>query len=92
MARCKRCAAKISKLEAELKTAKLRVETAKLAQIEAVTAAKLEAQSPKYMRYEDMPPPTPEDEARFHARFQEIMKNIRDAREDGRSLVTPPKT
>ena len=31
---------------------------------------------PKYMRYEDMPPPTPEDEARFEAEFQEIMRSI----------------
>ena len=82
MARCKRCAAKIQKLEAELKTAKLRVETAKLAQIEAVTAAKLEAQSPKYTRYEDMPPPTPEDEARFDARFEQLLKEIFDEEED----------
>ena len=34
----------------------------------------------KHTRYEDMPPPTPEDEARFHARFQKIMRDILNAR------------
>ena len=34
----------------------------------------------KYTRYEDMPPPTPEDEARFHDRFQTIMRDILAAR------------
>lgn len=34
----------------------------------------------KHTRYEDMPPPTPEDEARFDAEFQSIMHDIQSAR------------
>jgi len=34
-----------------------------------------------HTRYEDMPPPTPEDEARFHARFESIMRDIQSARD-----------
>ena len=34
----------------------------------------------KHTRYEDMPPPTPEDEARFHDEFRTIMRDIRKAR------------
>lgn len=34
----------------------------------------------KHTRYEDMPPPTPEDEARFDAEFQSIMRDIQSAR------------
>ncbi len=34
----------------------------------------------KHTRYEDMPPPTPEDEARFHAEFESIMREIQSAR------------
>ena len=34
----------------------------------------------KHTRYEDMPPPTPEDEARFHEQFQSIMRDILKAR------------
>ena len=34
----------------------------------------------QHTRYEDMPPPTPEDEARFHERFRRIMRDILDAR------------
>ena len=34
----------------------------------------------KHTRYEDMPPPTPEDEARFHDEFRIIMRDIRKAR------------
>jgi len=51
----------------------------------ADTVAEIEARAAKtaatkHTRYEDMPPPTPEDEARFHARFRKIMRDIRDAR------------
>ena len=38
--------------------------------------AKTEAK--KYTRYEDMPPPTPEDEARFDAEFQRILSELFD--------------
>jgi hypothetical protein len=34
----------------------------------------------QHTRYEDMPPPTPEDEARFHDRFDAIMRDIQSAR------------
>ena len=30
----------------------------------------------KHTRYEDMPPPTPEDEARFYDRFEKLVKSI----------------
>ncbi len=30
----------------------------------------------QHTRYEDMPPPTPEDEARFDAEFQKILSEI----------------
>jgi len=54
----------------------------------ADTVAEIEARAAKtaatkHTRYEDMPPPTPEDEARFHARFRKIMRDIRDARRTG---------
>ena len=48
-----------------------------LAQIEARDA---KAFSKQHTRYEDMPPPTPEDEARFDAEFQTIMREIQSAR------------
>ena len=38
----------------------------------------------KHTRYEDMPPPTLEDEARFHDRFQAIMRDILAARKPTR--------
>lgn len=56
-----------------------------LIKAEADAKARLEddrtkALAKKYTRYEDMPPPTPEDEARFHARYQTIMRDILAAR------------
>ena len=59
-------------LQDQLIETKLRIEQAKLAKLEAEIPDK----NPKYMRYEDMPPPTPEDEARFYARFQDLVRNI----------------
>ena len=59
-------------LQDQLIETKLRIEQAKLAKLEA----ELPKDEPKYMRYEDMPPPTPEDEARFYARFQELVRAI----------------
>ena len=35
------------------------------------------------MRYEEMPPPSPEQEAEFHARFRKIMREIAAARISG---------
>ena len=32
----------------------------------------------QHTRYEDMPPPTPEDKARFHARFNKLLSEIFD--------------
>lgn len=59
-------------LQDQLIETKLRIEQAKLAKLEADIPDK----TPKYTRYEDMPPPTPEDEARFHARFNELVRTI----------------
>jgi len=56
---------------------KLRSEQAKLKLLEADLPDESEK---KYTRYVDMPPPTPEDEAEFHARFRTIMKEIQEAR------------
>ena len=50
------------------------------AQFEAFRA-KTEAK--KYTRYEDMPPPTPEDEARFHDRFRSLIHRIAMSEEEG---------
>ena len=58
---------------------RLRIEQAKLAQIEA----DIPPNNPKHTRYVDMPPPTPEDEAEFEAEFQQILKELFDARELG---------
>ena len=52
---------------------KLRSEQAKLKMLEAELP---DESTPKYTRYVDMPPPTPEDEADFHRRFREIVNNI----------------
>ena len=56
-----------------------------LMKAEADAKARLEdyrakAFTKQHTRYEDMPPPTPEDEARFHERFRRIMRDILDAR------------
>ena len=37
----------------------------------------------KHTRYEDMPPPTPEDEARFHDRFRSLIHRIAMSEEEG---------
>ncbi len=51
--------------------------TARRTAIEARIAAKT------HTRYEDMPPPTPEDEARFYERFRKLVGSITDGRRDG---------
>ena len=52
-----------------------------LMKAEAYAKARLEDHRAKtfakqHTRYEDMPPPTPEDEARFDAEFQKILSEI----------------
>ena len=49
---------------------------ARLDQHRAKTAAK------HHTRYEDMPPPTPEDEARFDAEFQKLLSSLFEEEED----------
>jgi len=51
---------------------KLRSEQAKLKLLEA----ELPTEDVKYMRYEDMPPPTPEQEAEFDREFQKILDEL----------------
>ena len=62
-----------------------------LMKAEADAKARLEDHRAKtfakqHTRYEDMPPPTPEDEARFHARFEKLLAEIFDEEdnEEGR--------
>ena len=50
-----------------------------LAQIETRDA---KAFAKKHTRYEDMPPPTPEDEARFHDRLRSLIHRIAMSEED----------
>ena len=49
---------------------------ARLAEHDAKIAAKT------HTRYEDMPPPTPEDEARFDAEFQKLLSSLFEEEED----------
>ncbi|MEP4053081.1 MAG: hypothetical protein ABJN22_12635 [Litorimonas sp.] len=50
----------------------LRIELAKLAKLEAETPR----EDIKYMRYEDMPPPSPAQEAEFYERFRKLINQI----------------
>jgi broad specificity phosphatase PhoE len=68
----KRPSSKLSPQDLLIET-KLRIEQAKLAKLEA----ELPKDEPKYTRWEDMPPPTPEDEARFAERFNTLINNLR---------------
>ena len=52
---------------------KLRSEQAKLKLLEAELP---DENAIKYMRYEDMPPPTPEQEAEFDREFQKILDEL----------------
>ena len=52
---------------------KLRSEQAKLSLLEAKLPDEF---SPKYTRYVDMPPPTPEDEAMFQAEFAQLLDSV----------------
>ena len=58
---------------------KLRSEQAKLKLLEAELPDESEK---KYTRYVDMPPPTPEDEADFQARFEQLIGELFDGDED----------
>jgi len=57
-------------LQDQLLETKLRLEREKLAKVEAERLASTKDADPKYTRYEDMPPPSPEDEAAFYERFK----------------------
>lgn len=59
---------------------KLRSERAKLRLLEAELP---DENAKKYMRYEDMPPPTPEQEAEFDAEFRRILSELCDGDKDG---------
>lgn len=54
---------------------------AQMEQERAKTAAK------HHTRYEDMPPPTPEDEERFYARFRKLVGLVNDPDADARAMV-----
>lgn len=60
-------------LQEQILETKLRSEQAKLAALEAELP---NPDAQKYMRYEDMPPPTPEQEAEFQRKFRGIVKSI----------------
>ena len=58
----------------------------------ADTVAEIEARAAKtaatkHTRYEDMPPPTPEDEERFYARFRKLVGLVNDPDADARAMV-----
>ena len=53
---------------------RLQTEQAKLAMLQA----DLPDETPKYMRYEDMPPPSPEQEAEFDREFQGLLESLFD--------------
>lgn len=61
-------------LQDQLIETKLRIEQAKLAKLESETLR----EDVKYMRYEDMPPPSPEQEAEFYERFKKLVGGILD--------------
>lgn len=56
-------------LQDQLMETKLRSEQAKLTSLEAEHPDS----EPKYMRYEDMPPPSPEQEAEFDSQFSKLL-------------------
>ncbi len=59
---------------------KLRSEQAKLKLLEVELP---DENAVKYMRYEDMPPPSPEQEADFDREFQKILSELFEADKDG---------
>ena len=65
-------------LQEQILETKLRSDQAKLTALEAELPSPDTKQN---MRYEDMPPPSPEQEAEFRQRLRTIMKDIAAARE-----------
>ena len=59
-------------LQEQIMETKLRSEQVKLQKLEA----ELPDEDVKYMKYEDMPPPSPEQEAAFEAEFQTLLNEI----------------
>lgn len=57
-------------LEEQLSATKLQIERAKLAKLEAEAPPK---GPPQYTRYEDLPPPNPEERERFLERLSELV-------------------
>ncbi len=60
---------------------RIEIEAAKLEKLRAEAAeARAKAEPPKYTPYEDYPPPSPEDRAKFIARIQKMLPAIDDFR------------
>ena len=59
-------------LKDQIMETKLRSEQAKLTLLEA----EVPDPDPKYMRYEDMPPPSPQQEAEFDREFRELLRGL----------------
>lgn len=57
----------------ELAQVKLEIEKAKLAKLQEDLP---DPNAPEYTRWEDLPPPSPEDEARYYAEFQRIFDYV----------------
>ena len=60
-------------LQEQIMETKLRSEQAKLAALEAELPS---PEAMQYMRYEDMPPPSPEQEAEFDRKFKALLDDL----------------
>ncbi|WP_409432071.1 hypothetical protein ACJ3XI_07570 [Litorimonas sp. RW-G-Af-16] len=60
-----------SSLQTQLARVKLEIELARLTKLRAEVHA-LPKPTPQYTRYEDMPPPSPEDRKRFMKRLEAL--------------------
>ena len=58
----------------KLAETRLAIETAKLAKL----AADLPKPTPQYTRYEDLPPPSPEEQDRFYKRLEKTIGSIEE--------------
>jgi len=65
--------ARQANLADQIMETKLRSEQAKLSLLEAKLPNE---ETPKFTRYVDMPPPTPEDEAMFQAEFTQLLDSV----------------
>jgi len=65
-------------LQDQLLQIKLRIEQEKLAKIEEERREAAKLADMKYMRYEDMPPPTPDQEAEFLEQFKTLIGEVQD--------------